>query len=169
VALPWLEEQLASSAPQHADDALRCLRLAHGAPLRALRLASDEQLGLRAALVDGLCEIAEHARDPVAIAADWQRHEPALVLEVAIDWVADLLRLAAAPGQDAGLTNAGELPRLEPLAQRLDAARGHRYLRWLLQTRGAIDAPVNRQLLLEALLVRWASVAGSGASAGRIG
>jgi hypothetical protein len=44
----------------------------------------------------------------------------------------------------------------------VDAAEGHRFLRWLLQTRGPIDAPVNKQLLLEALLVRWASLAGSG-------
>jgi DNA polymerase-3 subunit delta' len=161
-ALPWLGARLASEAPQHADDALRCLRLAHGAPLRALRLVSEGELGLRGELVAGLFDIAETSRDPVAVAADWQRHEPAVVLEVTMDCVADLLRLAAAPGGNVWLTNVDELPRLESLAQRVDAAEGHRFLRWLLQTRGPIDAPVNKQLLLEALLVRWASLAGSG-------
>jgi DNA polymerase-3 subunit delta' len=168
-ALPWLEARLASEAPQHADDALRCLRLAHGAPLRALRLACDDQLGLRSALIEGLFGIAEDANDPIAVAAEWQRYEPVVVVEAAIDCVADLLRLAVAPGEDGWLTNAGELPRLESLAQRLDTAEGHRFLRWLLQTRGTIDAPVNKQLLLEALLVRWASLAGPGRLQGRAG
>lgn len=156
-ALPWLKERLALEAPQQVGDAELCLRLAHGAPLRALGLASQDELRVRGELLGGLLDIADAARDPVALANDWQRLEASAVLAVMIDCMADLLSLVAVPdGGGRRLTNVDALPRLASLARRLDPAAGHRFLRRLLQTRGSIDAPINKQLMLEALLVRWA-------------
>ncbi|MFP4496552.1 MAG: DNA polymerase III subunit delta' C-terminal domain-containing protein, partial [Halochromatium sp.] len=60
----------------------------------------------------------------------------------------------------ARLINPDARPELDALAERIEPAAGHRLLQRLLQARTMIEAPINKQLLFEALLVRWARLAG---------
>lgn len=155
IALPWLQTQLTRDGLAPAVDLALCLGLAYGAPLRARDLALGDGLAVRRGLLDGLLDVAEGGRDPLALANDWLRHEPDAVLALMIDWLADLLRLAADPSYQA-LTNRDLVPRLAEQARRLPLARGHRLLRRLLDARDSLSSSVNRQLLFESLLVRWA-------------
>ncbi|MFP4247702.1 MAG: DNA polymerase III subunit delta' C-terminal domain-containing protein [Halochromatium sp.] len=159
VALPWLEARLAEQAKAQVSQAARCLALAHGAPLRALALATPEALALRQRLIDDIIGVARGEHDPIAVANEWQRLDAAAVLAALIDWLTDLLRVAVAPSP-ARLINPDARPELSALAERIEPAAGHRLLQRLLQARTMIEAPINKQLLFEALLVRWARLAG---------
>lgn len=156
-ALPWLRTRLGKQAPAGDEDLRLLLRLAQGAPLRALALATGGQLDVREGIANGLVAVGEGQRDPIALAGEWQSHDLATLVVLMIDWVADLLRLAADP-RGARLVNLDLQPVLESLAKRLDPVEGHRFLQRLLQTRGFLDASVNKQLLVESLLVRWAAM-----------
>lgn len=155
-ALPWLRARLGEQAPRHLDDAKLCLRLAHGAPLRALDLALSGKLEARTTVLDGLAAIGRGQRDPIALAAEWQSFEIADLIALMIDWVGDLLRLCADP-DGARLTNLDRQEVLESLAPHLDPSVGHRLLQHLYQAHGLSGGPLNKQLLFESLLVRWAA------------
>ncbi|MCF8016984.1 MAG: hypothetical protein K9L65_15095, partial [Chromatiaceae bacterium] len=57
------------------------------------------------------------------------------------------------------MINLGARRSVATLVERIGPAAGHRLLQMLLQARASIDAPVNKQILFEALLVRWARLA----------
>lgn len=135
------------------------LRLAHGAPLRALALAQDGQLKRREETFTGFSEVASGNRDPITEAAAWNKHEPAILLDWLSAWVIDLLRLASGHS-DPQLTNPHKANMLGTLATALDPAAGHRFLQHVLQARAYEGSSVNRVLLYESLLVEWARIAG---------
>ncbi|NEX15395.1 MAG: DNA polymerase III subunit delta' [Halochromatium sp.] len=171
-ALPWLESRLLSQGASTvfpaahagsegpAEPAARCLALAQGAPLRALALAETGALEQRQRLLDDLINVARGERDPLAVANDWQRHEPSLALGAMIDGLMDVLRLAVDP-TGARIINLGARDALAALVAQTELVAAHRLLQILLQARASIDAPLNRQILFEALLVRWACLARS--------
>ncbi|MBK5929546.1 hypothetical protein CCR82_03105 [Halochromatium salexigens] len=161
-ALPWLEARLAEQAkapmPHAAPHAAHCLALAHGAPFRALSLATTEALALRQRLIDDIMGVARGEHDPLAVANEWQRLDALAVLAAMTDWLTDLLRVAVDPTLTR-LINPDARRALNALAERIEPAAGHRLLQRLLQARAIVEAPVNKQLLFEALLVRWAQLA----------
>lgn len=154
-ALPWLQSRLAEHGSAAGVDARLCLGLAYGAPLRAYALASGDGLETRRRVLDGLLGVVEAEHDPLDIANEWLRLEPDLVLAAMIDWLTDLLRLAADPCAER-LTNRDLRARLAEQAYRLSPLRGHRLLRRLLDARASLSASINKQLLFESMLVRWA-------------
>ncbi len=84
VASAWLEQALRKEGSKH--DAAALLRIAHGAPVRALALSKDEQIVLRESLereVDALMS----GEDPLKIAAAWK----ARGLDRVSWWVGDIL------------------------------------------------------------------------------
>jgi DNA polymerase-3 subunit delta' len=131
------------------------LRLAHDAPLRALTLADAEGLAGRERAFEQLAAVARGEQDPIAGAAAWQPLDPRLVLEWLSAWVSDLVRLVQTPGA-AYLSSPDKHAQLMALTPGLDCAKAHRYLRRVLDYRALIDAPLNKGLLFEALLVDWA-------------
>jgi len=152
-ALEWLQRHTSSV------DAATLLRLAHGAPLGALALAEKGRLAERAQAFAGFTGVASGNRDPIEVAAAWNEHEPAILLDWLSGWVSDLLRLAS--GHQAPLLiNQDKIGDLRPLAASLDPRAGHRYLQQILQARASEQSPVNRLLLCESLLVQWARIAG---------
>ena len=72
-------------------------------------------------------------------------------------WSADLVRLATA-GADAPLRDPSRAEALQALAQRLDLEALHRWLDRLLEALGLVDSTLNRQLLMEDLLLEWVKV-----------
>lgn len=153
VALAWLRG--------HTDspDVPILLRLAHGAPLKALVLAGEGRLSQREQAFSGFFEIAKGQRDPIAEAAAWNKHEPAILLDWLSGWVCDLLRLASGHPRPV-LANPDKSETLRTLAAGFDSAAGHHYLQQILAARETEDSTINRLLLYEYLLVRWARVIG---------
>ncbi|SDX92467.1 DNA polymerase-3 subunit delta' [Allochromatium warmingii] len=158
-ALRWLTAQ-----EPRSDWALR-LRLAHGAPLRALaERADDTRLEQRSQCLNSFLEIARGRSDPITVAADWN----AIGTDRILDWLAgvmgDLLRLGvcATPPQ---LDHPDRHTELTALAQRLDLAAGHRLLKRILEARALSERNLNQQLLLESLAIDWARI-GHAARAG---
>ncbi|WP_223295198.1 DNA polymerase III subunit delta' [Allochromatium vinosum] len=164
-ALSWL----ASRAPR-ADWPLR-LRLAHGAPLRALAEAADSaRLEQRGQCLDGLLEIARGRGDPVTIAGRWNEIGAGRILDWLAGIMGDLLRLGvcATPPR---LDHPDRQDDLAALAQRLDPAAAHRFLKRILETRALGESNLNQQLLLESLALDWARIGqsartGTGGSSG---
>jgi DNA polymerase-3 subunit delta' len=62
------------------------------------------------------------------------------------------------------LTNRDLAQRLSEHANRLSPERGHRLLRRLFEARESLSVSINKQLLFESLLVRWALLLSPGAS-----
>lgn len=84
MALEWLEKTLDKENSKH--DAVDLLEVAHGAPLRALALVTDEQIDLRRELaieVDALLA----GEDPLKIAAAWRIRG----LDRVSWWIGDIL------------------------------------------------------------------------------
>ncbi len=150
VAVPWLQTRLPNTASPEL-----LLHLAAGAPLRALELATGELLTLRETLFEELSALTKARLDPLALAATWQRRDLGLVLSVFAGWLGDLLRLQCNP-QVAFLNHPDKRGVLLPLTAGLDAASVHRLLQEVFKAQRLITAPVNKTLLLEALLIRWA-------------
>jgi len=148
-ALEWLR--------RHTDsvDAEILLRLAYGAPLRALALIEEGRLPQRMQAFAGFVEVARGTRDPVAEAAAWNEHEPTVLLDWLAGWVSDLLRLAS--GHPAPLLiNRDKGEELRHLAGLIEPRAGHRYLMQLFKARADGYGSVNRLLLYESLLMQWA-------------
>jgi DNA polymerase III subunit delta' len=151
-ALPWLRARVPPGL-----DAERLLAVAHGAPLRALALASAELLAAREGCLQGLSEVAAGAADPVGVAQAWQAQDPALVLDWLAGWISDALRLAL-DADVKHLTNPDHRERLIAIAARVPPQSGHRYLQQVYAARAEAASTVNKQLLFEALLLRWAAL-----------
>jgi len=147
-ALEWLR--------RHTDfeDVQTLLRLAHGAPLKALAFAKDGRLSQRALAFAGFTEVTGGIRDPIAEAAAWNEYEPTILLEWLSGWISDLLRLASGHPAPA-LINPDKVEDLRNMARDLDPTAGHRYLQQVLDARASQPSAANRLLLYESLLVRW--------------
>jgi len=150
-ALEWLRAHTDSA------DAETLLRLVYGAPLQALALEQEDRLSQRIQAFAGFVAVAGGTRDPVAEAAAWNDHEPIILLDWVCAWVSDLLRLAS--GHPAPrLINRDQLGELRNLARLLEPRAGHLYLMQLIEARADGYGSVNRLLLYESLLVRWARI-----------
>lgn len=148
-ALAWLQGRVDD------EDAPTLLRLAHGAPLRALALAQTDLLPQRELVFAGFLAVAKGQRDPVAEAAAWNRQEPAILLDWLSGWISDLLRLASGHSQPR-LINLDKAGALRSFASILDQTEGHRFLQRVLNARATEGSSINRLLLYESLLVDWA-------------
>jgi DNA polymerase III subunit delta' len=151
-ALGWLAGRIKSGDPG------LLLRLAHGAPLRALELADEALLKRRDAAFAGFLAVGQGERDPVAEAQAWGDLGPRVSLDWLGGWVSDLLRLRT-DGAAGYLGNPDKRGALAQLAGRLDLLAGHRYLQRILRARASQDSPLNPQLLHESLLIDWALLA----------
>ncbi|MBK1649095.1 DNA polymerase III subunit delta' [Rhabdochromatium marinum] len=177
VALPWLQARLAAQAESPIQSSAQSspqapapaapellLRLAQGAPLRALTLAQAEYLGLRQQSFQQFLAVAEGRQDPLAIAQAWQALDVPLVLETVLGWLCDLARLASDP-RTAYLSNPDLRETLQALAARVPPVRLHEFLRQMMRARTLVQSSVNKQLLLESLLIRWSLLTAAAATA----
>lgn len=161
IPLPGREEALrwlTSERPGCDGEVL--LAAAGGSPLRALALASADGGGpeRRSELIAALQSVAEHQTEPTSVAERWHKEAE---LDVMIGWwssmTADLLRLALA-GPEVELHNPDLRPRLQSLSGRLDLVSLGECWDRLLQANRALGTNINRQLLLEELLISWAEL-----------
>ena len=147
-ALAWLAPRLTGGDP------LTLLRLAQGAPWRALALAEAKCLEPREPLLSGFLAVSRGQRDPITEAGAWSQQEPAVLLDWLGGWLSDLVRLRAGQTHPR-LTNPDKAEDLTALAARLDPASVHRYLQRVWETSAEVSAPLNWPLVCESLLIAW--------------
>lgn len=140
-----------------ADDAGLALRLAQGAPLAALSLARGEGGGDREALFSDLSAVAEGRRDPVGTAAGWLKLDIKLSLYWLYTWLVDMIRLKAVSTPPM-FTNTDFEADLARMAQKMDVKILYQRLDQIVEAWRQVETPVNKQLLLEDLLLAWAPV-----------
>lgn len=150
-SLQWLREQL--PADQQAEQALR---LAHGAPLLALKLTSEDVMPLRADVFQSLQQLVERKADALSLAAKWQKIDPVQWLDLLAGWVIDLVRLQSGALSNQ-LLNQDYEGALKNCSQRVPMSNNLRLMENLLAARGQMSAGINlnKQLLMERLLIRW--------------
>ncbi len=161
VDLPKREEAIAWLARQPqvgGEDAGLLLDLAEGRPLAALELASPERLASRSRWLESLLHLLRSGGNPVALAAASDKAALPELLHWTTLLVADLLRLQ---GGVNALINRDLDELLPPLARAIDAQRLFELYDCLLEMKGLVHHPLNRDLLLEDLLLRIGRLGGS--------
>ena len=149
VALEWLQGQYDGPQPEVF------LRLAHGAPLRALELARENALEERRARFDALLELRDGRADAVEVAQAWAGDEDLRGLRWLRGWLMDLLRIRLT-GEAGGIDSVDLGERLVALASHMDCRVMFRQLDQLNRLLRPENTSLNRQLMTEDVLLAWA-------------
>ena len=147
-AAGWLATQVTVAAPG------QLLKLADGAPLRALELAAADALALRNQVLQVLERLARGELEPVAAAEAALKIGMKETLTCLYSWVCDMIRLqadSAAPG----LINQDLEQRLRELAGGVTAERLFSRLDQVTEALQFADRQLNPHLLLENVLLSW--------------
>ena len=159
-SIAWLQLQLAQLDQQQASE---LLALAGGSPLTALQLFEQDVIGLRARVVEGIKKLLKQQLSPSQLADSWSDVPLPLLFSWFCDWSQGLLRFQLTTDEAAlGLPDMRKV--LQYLAEKSPQHKVLLLQDWLLLQRQKVlgRANLNRALLLEALLVQWASLPGTG-------
>lgn len=153
VAVEWLARQ-----PQvAAEDPALLLDLVEGRPLAALELAAPDKLAQRARWLESLLHLLRTGGNPVALAASTDKAMLPELLHWSTLLVSDLIR---AQGGVRELLNQDLSDLLPAIARRLDARALFSLYDELIKMGGLVNHPLNRDLLLEDLLLRFQRLGG---------
>lgn len=143
-------------ATQGISDPRSELRLTGGAPLTVLSRSGKDSAGLLEAV---LSPLGQSGIEPLGLAALWEaqlRGNDRLTLEILVDtlqrWVYDLMRIRL--NQPARYL-VDKASRMEGIASSADTAKLTRCYGDLLKIRRVVNHPLNTQLFLEDLAVRY--------------
>ena len=157
-SLDWLASSL-PELPHAAHEEL--LALAAGSPLAAVKLNGIGVLEMRVQVVEGVKKLIKRQQTASQLAEAWNALPLILLLDWFCEWAHLVLRFQMT-GDEEGLGAADMQKVIQYIAQKA-APDGLLELQdWLLAHRQKVlgKANLNRVLLLEALLVRWASLSG---------
>lgn len=159
-SLVWLARALLDSDAATRSD---LLALAGGSPLTALRLHGQGVLEQRAQVVEGVKKLIKQQVGVSQLAEGWNAVPLVLLFDWFCDWAQLMLRYQLTQ-DEAGLGLADMRKVVQYLADKSSQAKVLAMQEWLLQQRQKVlgKANLNRVLLLEALLVQWASLPGPG-------
>jgi DNA polymerase-3 subunit delta' len=149
LAADWLSRQ------QPGVEASGYLQMAGGAPLAALRLAAVGVADDRRQQLRSLVEVLDGRLDPLAVAAQWGRDAQLQAVHRLQGWLMDLVRIRLS-GSTASVRSADLADTLLRLAGRLDVRDLFRQLEQLNRVLHVADGVLNRQLMLEEILLAWA-------------
>ncbi len=159
-SLDWLAARLPELGPELRE---QLLTLAAGSPLTALKLHEQKVLELRAQVVDGVKKLLKQQQSASQLAEGWNALPLILLFDWFCEWAHLILRYQMA-GDEAELGAADMQKVLQYLAQKSSQQKVIALQDWLLEHRQKVlgKANLNRVLLLEALLVQWATLPGAG-------
>ncbi len=151
-AINWLNAQSLNSAL--STELL--LRLSGGGPLKAMRLAEDEQLQHRQTLVKDLKSLTKKNGDPVQIASSWQALGSESIFVTLMRIIQDLIRLKLQQ-ERANLVNLDLKEDLQDLVNSLDLLALVRNYDFVLFKYQQSTAPMNYNVLslFEEIVVNW--------------
>jgi DNA polymerase-3 subunit delta' len=135
--------------------AIRYLKLANGAPLKAQQLAETDSAGTRDRRLQQLVAVFQGSLDPVEIAKEWMGESERQSLDWWCAWLEDMIRW-----------QQGGQPPLEPeMAQNLqqivktvDCRQLFDLSDKVVSALNSLGSGLNRQLILEDLLIFWAKL-----------
>lgn len=159
-SLAWLARTLPDSDAATRSD---LLALAGGSPLTALRLHGQGVLEQRAQVVEGVKKLIKQQVGVSQLAEGWNAVPLVLLFDWFCDWAQLMLRYQLT--QDEARLGLADMRKVvQYLADKSSQAKVLAMQEWLLQQRQKVlgKANLNRVLLLEALLVQWASLPGPG-------
>ena len=162
VALEWLQRQ-----PQLAgENPGRLLDLAEGRPLEALAMAEPERLIQRSRWLESVLHVMRAKGNPASLAASQDKNEWPILLHWSRLLLVDLIRLHQL-GQVKGVEQAGcsivnqdYADVLAPLALRLHTRGLFDLYDYALEASRLVDHPLNRELLIEDILIRFQRLGG---------
>lgn len=159
-SLAWLSVNLPEATPEMLAE---LLKLAGGSPLAAKRLHAQGVLELRAQVVDGVKKLLKQQQGASQLAEGWNAVPLQLLFDWFYQWAQLMLRYQLTRDED-GLGPADMRKVVQYLADKTPQGKLLSMQDWLLAQRQKVlgKANLNRVLLLEALLVQWASLPGPG-------
>jgi DNA polymerase III subunit delta' len=157
-SLDWLAATLPDLSADKRDE---LLTLAANSPLAALKLHAAGVLEMRVQVVEGIKKLLKRQQSPSQLAEAWNPLSLILLFDWFCEWSHLILRFQMT-GDEEGLGAADMQKVVQYLAQKASPARLLVLQDWLLAHRQKVlgKANLNRVLLLEALLVQWASLPG---------
>ena len=153
-ALNWLATQ---GVKQHAAT---LLKMAQGSPLLALQYQQQGAIELRQRYFQQWLQIARGKAHWLDVAEQWQKTEPletTVLLTWLSSWLVDLIKLAqvtTAPD----LLNPDFSNDLQALLAKLDLKALYAYYDKVLISRAQLSSQLNKQLLIESLLIDWSQL-----------
>lgn len=154
----WMQNKLPDL---DREQVLELLALAGGSPLTALRLLELDVVGQRAKVVEGVKTLLKQQLSPSQLAESWSAVPLLLLFDWFCEWSQVLLRYQLTADETVlGLQDMRAV--LQYLAGKTSRKKVLQMQDWLLLQRQKVlgRANLNRNLLLEALLVQWASLPG---------
>jgi DNA polymerase-3 subunit delta' len=155
---------LAQALPECTDEErTELLCLAAGSPLVAARMHAQGVRQQRALVADGVKKLLKQQIAVSQLAESWNAVSLQLLFDWFCDWAQLILRYQLAR-DEAGLGQADMRKVVQYLAEKTPQPKVLKMQDWLLGQRQKVigKANLNRVLLLEALLVQWASLPGPG-------
>jgi DNA polymerase-3 subunit delta' len=149
-AVAWLKAQ---SVPN--PEALAAL--AQNAPLTALAYAEEQVLTTRNSCFKTWLDIASRRASPVVIAEDWQKLPLLPLLTWLTAWQIELIKCKFRPPAVTLPPSSAELS-LQELSNRLDLKGLYQLYDLLLAARERLDSQINKQMMLEEILIQWAEL-----------
>ncbi|NOQ64754.1 MAG: DNA polymerase III subunit delta' [Methyloprofundus sp.] len=149
IAKQWLQEQGVT------NDQQLLLNLTQGAPLQALAYAQNDVLKLRKQCFEEWQNILSRHACPVSLAEQWLKLSAAQLLVWLISWTEDIIKCQFS-AETGFLSNEDFAKHLHVLAKQLNLKQLFEFYRLLLQNQYRFQTPLNKQLLLEELLITWA-------------
>jgi DNA polymerase-3 subunit delta' len=151
-AISWLNEQVIDNK----IDTQLLLKLAHGAPLKALALIDRDLLTLRQDMYENFYSLTKGEADPVQLAAKWQEMDQISVVDLLLSWLTDLLRYKMTYDH-AHLVNVDHKNEIMKVSVSLLQSNLIAYIDEVQQKRADLLSAVNlnKQLFLEDLFIRW--------------
>ena len=155
-SLAWLATALPDCAE---EERIELLTLAAGSPLAAVNLHAQGVREQRALVVDGVKKLLKQQQSPTQLAEGWNSLPLLLLFDWFCDWSSLILRYQLTQDEDGlGLPDMRKV--IQYLAQKTSQEKTLNIQDWILAQRQKVlsKANLNRVLLLEALLVQWASL-----------
>jgi DNA polymerase-3 subunit delta' len=157
-SLAWLQQKLPECS---ADVITELLFLASGSPLAAVQMHEQGVIAQRAEVVEGVKKLLKNQIGPSQLAESWNAVALTLLFDWFCQWSQLMLRYQLTADED-GLGQADMRKVVQYLADKSAQSKVLAIQDWLLAQRQKVinKANLNRVLLLEALLVQWASLPG---------
>ncbi len=139
-----------------ADSSVRYLKLANGAPLQAREMADTDDGAVRDQRLEQLQAIFAGQLDPVQTAKDWVGQSERQTLEWWRVWLQELVRWQLA-GQQPPEVDA--VQKLQEITETVDCRQLFDLSDRVTNALNATGSGLNRQMVLEDLLISWAKLA----------
>jgi len=152
----WLAKALPDCTDEERGE---LLTLAAGSPLAAVNLQAQGVREQRAQVVEGVKKLLKQQQSPTQLAEGWNAIPLLLLFDWFCDWSSLILRYQLTQDeQGLGLMDMRKV--IQYLAQKSGQDKVLNIQDWILAQRQKVlsKANLNRVLLLEALLVQWASL-----------